>query len=117
MEIGKGRLALDKLQVHQPTRRIVDEHEQRALRTAILKPPVLAAVDLDQLANAVAPGAGLMNALSPLLAIEPQPSLDHPQPQCLTTERDPVNLAQLLGCQSGTKIPIPLSNHCQDGSP
>ena len=43
MEISKGRLALDKLQVHQPTRRIINEHEQRALRTAILKPPVLAA--------------------------------------------------------------------------
>src|SRR5215831_14270857 len=44
VEIRKGRLALDKLQVHQPTRRIINEHEQRALRTAILKPPVLAAV-------------------------------------------------------------------------
>jgi hypothetical protein len=62
--------------VHQPTRRIVDEHEQRALRAAILKPPVLAAVDLHQLANTVAPEAGLMDALSPLLAIEPQPGLD-----------------------------------------
>jgi hypothetical protein len=64
----------------------------RVGRTAILKPPVLAAVDLRQLANAVAPGAGLIDALSPLLAIDPQPSLDHPQPQGLTTERDPMNL-------------------------
>ena len=92
-EIGKGRLALDKLQVHQPTRRVINEHQQRALRTAILKPPVLAAVDLHQLANAVAPGAGLMDPLSPLLAIDPQLGLDHPQPQGLTTERDPMNLA------------------------
>jgi hypothetical protein len=80
VEIGKGRLALDKLQVHQPTRRVINEHEQRALRTAILKPPVLAAVDLHQLADAVAPGARLMDALSPLLAIDPQLGLDHPQP-------------------------------------
>src|SRR5262249_4911883 len=94
MEIGKepapgsnrGRLTLDKLQVHQPTRRVVDEHEQGALRATILKPPVLAAVNLHELANALAPGAGLMDALPPLLAIEPQPILDHPQPQCLTTE-------------------------------
>src|SRR5215472_17014352 len=43
-------------------------------------------VNLHELANALAPGAGLMDALPPLLAIEPQPSLDHPQPQCLTTE-------------------------------
>ena len=46
MEVGKGRLTLDKLEVHQPAGRIVDEHEQRALRPTILKPPVLATVDL-----------------------------------------------------------------------
>jgi hypothetical protein len=57
MKIGKGRLALDKLEVHQPTRRAVGEHEQRRLRSAVLKPSVLAAVDLDQLADTVAPGA------------------------------------------------------------
>src|SRR6516165_10187343 len=54
MEIGKGRLALDKLQVHQPTARVVDKHQQRALRPAILKPPVLATVNLDQLADTIA---------------------------------------------------------------
>ena len=75
MEIGKGRFTLDELEVHQPTGRIVDEYKQRALRTAIFKPPVLAAVDLHQLANALAPGAGPMDRLSPLLAIEPQPGL------------------------------------------
>jgi hypothetical protein len=46
------------------------------LRTAILKLPVLAAVDLHQLANAVAPRARLMDALSPLLAIDPQLGLE-----------------------------------------
>jgi hypothetical protein len=67
------------------------------LRATILEPPVLAAVYLHQFANAVAPGAGLMHALSPVLAIQPQTGFDHPQAQCLTTERDPMNLAQLLG--------------------
>jgi hypothetical protein len=117
MEIGKGRLALDKLQVHQPTGRVVDEHEQGALRTTILKPPMLAAVDLHQLADAVAPGTGLMHALAPLLAIAPQPGFDHPQPQRLTTERDPMNLAQLLGRQCRAEIPVPLANHRQHRSP
>jgi hypothetical protein len=56
------------------------------------KPPVLTALHLHQLANAVAPGAGLMDALSPLLAIDPHLGSDHPQPQCLSTERDPMNL-------------------------
>src|SRR5271169_6746862 len=43
MEIGKGRLALDKLQMHQPAGRGVDKHQQGALRAAVLKPPMLAA--------------------------------------------------------------------------
>jgi len=117
MEIGKGRFTLDKLEVHQPTGRVVDEHEQGALRAAIFKPPVLAAVDLNQLAHAVAPVAGLMDTLSPLLAIEPQPGLDHPKPQRLATERYPMNLAQLLSHQCRAKIPVPLTNHCQHRPP
>ena len=116
MEIDKGRFTRAKLKVHQATGRVVDEHEQRALRATIPKPPVLAAVDLHQLADAVPPGTGLMDALSPLLPIAPQPSLDHPQPQCLTTKRDPMNLAQLLGRQSRAEIPIPLANNRQGRS-
>src|SRR5271166_3180574 len=55
MEIGKGRLALDKLQMQQPARRVVDKHQQSALRPAVFEPPMLAAVDLHQFANALAP--------------------------------------------------------------
>jgi len=47
IEIGKGRLTFDKLEVHQAAGRIVNEHEQRGLRTTILEPPVLAAVNLN----------------------------------------------------------------------
>jgi hypothetical protein len=39
---------------------------------------MLAAVDLHQLADALAPMARLMNPLSPLLAGRPNPGLDHP---------------------------------------
>src|ERR1700730_923571 len=79
VEIGKGRFALDKLQVHQPAGRGIDEHQQRALRPAILAPPMLTAVDLHLLADAIAPAAGLVNVLQTLLAVSPNPSLDHPQ--------------------------------------
>src|SRR5215469_1625893 len=44
VEIAERRLTLDKLQLHQPARRVVDEHQQGALRPAVLEPPVLAAV-------------------------------------------------------------------------
>jgi len=37
MKIRKGRLALDGLEMHQPTRRVIDDHEQCALRAAILE--------------------------------------------------------------------------------
>src|SRR5215469_1894328 len=117
MEIGEGRFTLDKLEVHQTTGRIVDEYKQRALRTAIFKPPVLAAVNLHQLADTIAPVTGLMNALSPLFAIKPQPGFDHPKPQRLTTERNPMNLAQLLGRQRRTEIPVPLADDRQHRFP
>ena len=110
VEIGEGRLALDKLKLHQPAGRVVDEHQQGALRPAVLEPPVLAAVALHQLADALASMAGLVDMLAPLLAVSPNPGRDHPQPQRLTAERDPMPLAQLLGCQSRTEIPILLAN-------
>jgi hypothetical protein len=74
-KIGEGRVAFDKLQMHQPAGRIVDEDKQWA---AVLEPLMLAAVNLHQFADAVAATAWLVDALSPLLAIEPQPGHDHP---------------------------------------
>ena len=96
MEISEGRLALDKLQMHQSAGRVVDKHQQSALWSAVLEPPMLTAVDLHQLANAVAPRPRLVDPFA-LLAIAPQPGFDHPQPQGLPTEHDPMNLPQLLG--------------------
>ena len=78
MEIGESRLALDKLQMHQPAGRVINEHQQGALRSTIFEPPMLAAIDLYQFADTLAPVAGLMNLLPPLLAISPKASLDHP---------------------------------------
>jgi hypothetical protein len=54
--------------VHQPARRIVDKHQQGALRPAILKPRMLAAVDLYQFADALAPRTRLVNPFQALLA-------------------------------------------------
>lgn len=50
----------DKAQQHQPAGSVVDESQQRAGRPAILKPGVLGAVNLHQLANAVAAPARLV---------------------------------------------------------
>jgi hypothetical protein len=37
--------------------------EQGGLRTTVLEPPVLGAIDLNKLTQAIAPSAGLMDAL------------------------------------------------------
>ena len=92
MEIGESRLTLDKLQMHQPAGRVVDKHQQGALRPAVLEPPMLAAVDLHQFANALAPRPRLVDAFA-LLAIAPQPVGDHPLAQRFTTNCDPMILA------------------------
>src|SRR3954451_24562136 len=110
MEIRERRLALDEPQMHQPARRIIDKHQQGALRPAILKPPMLAAIDLNQLADALAPRTGLVNPFQALFAIDPQPIRDHPLAQRLPTKSDPMHLTQLLRRQGRAKIPITLAN-------
>ena len=103
VEISKSRLALDKLQMHQLAGRIVDKHQQGALRPTILEPPVLAAVDLDQFAEALAPRARLMNPLLSLLAIKPQPVGDHPLPQGLAGEPKACSAASFSAARVGPK--------------
>jgi hypothetical protein len=53
-KVGERRLGFDEPQLHQAPSRIVDVDEERAVGTALLKPMVLAAVDLDELAKALA---------------------------------------------------------------
>src|ERR1700731_3449624 len=76
MEKGERRLTLDQLQMHQPAGRVIIVHQQGALRSTIFEPPMLAAIDLHQFADTLAPWAGLMNLLAPLLALRPNASLD-----------------------------------------
>ena len=83
------------------------------MRPAILKPPMLATVDLHQFAGRLAPVAGLMNAASGAACGQPQPSLDHPKAKGLAAENDPVQLAQLLGRQGRAEIPVALANDRQ----
>src|SRR5215217_9412929 len=59
-EIIECRFRRDKPQMHQSACRVVNERQQRALLRTILKPGVFRAVDLHQLAEAVASPARLM---------------------------------------------------------
>lgn len=51
LEVTAGALESHEAQLYQTTCRVVDEHRERAGRTAILEPAMLAAVDLHQLAE------------------------------------------------------------------
>src|ERR1700751_4598532 len=75
------------------------------LRSAVLETPMLAAVDLHQLANALAPRPRLVNA-SALLAITPQPVSDHPLSQGLARERKAMLGGELFSRQSRPKISV-----------
>ena len=58
--VVEGGFGLHEPQLHEPSGGVVDVHEQRAVRSSVLEPVVLAAVDLDQLAQALAAKAGLV---------------------------------------------------------
>ena len=59
-EVGVRALARHEAELHQLAGRIVDEHEQRARLATLLEPAVVAAVDLDQFTEALAPKARLV---------------------------------------------------------
>jgi len=86
--------------VHQAAGGVVDIDEQRALRTAILEPPVLGTVDVHQFAEAIAPSAGLMDALQRVLSPNPKAGVDHPLPQGLDTEIHTMKLGQPVDLSS-----------------
>jgi hypothetical protein len=63
LEVVEGRFCLDELQMHQAAGGVVDIDEQRALRTAVLEPPMLGAVDLHQFTQTITPRPRLVDAL------------------------------------------------------
>jgi len=66
------------------------------LRAAVLKPPVFGAVDLDQLANAIAAMPRLVHRLQPLPAVLLNPVHQHPAPHRLNAEMQAMPLRPLL---------------------
>ena len=77
---GKHGFRRREMQRHQPASCIVNEHQQRTGRRAVLEPPVITAVDLDQLAQTRTPVSRLVKLRRPLFARNPQPGLTHPAP-------------------------------------
>ena len=106
LEVRRCALAWNEAQLHQPARRIVDEHQQRAGLATVLEPAVLAAVDLHQLAETLSPQSRLMEC-SALLTRQPQTLCNHPSPQRLASDPQFMLVQQHLGGQRRSEVPIP----------
>src|SRR6516225_9654519 len=79
-EIIECRFRGDKSQMRQSACRVVDKREQCALLRAALKPRMFRAVDLHQLAKAIAPAAWLMRRGQTMAAVNPQtPAIIQPR--------------------------------------
>jgi hypothetical protein len=115
LEIVESRFRLDELQMHQATGGVVDIDEQRALRTAVLEPPMLGAVDLHQLTQTITPRPRLVDALQAVFSPNPQAGPDHPLPQCLDAKVQAMKLRQLLRRQGRTKIGVALAHNGRYG--
>src|SRR3954465_10646580 len=105
-EVVKGRLGWHEAQVHETARRVVDEHQERALRAAVLEPPMLGAVDLHEFANAVPAVTRLVHGLEPLPSVAPEAVSQHPLPDRLDPEMDAVSLSQLLAGECWTEVGV-----------
>jgi len=80
LEITEGRLGRGEVQGHQPAGGVIDKHQQRAGQRALLKPPMIAAVDLDQLGQARSTIPRLVDPGRTLLARHPQARFSHQAP-------------------------------------
>jgi hypothetical protein len=67
---------------------------------------VLGAVDLNELADAIAAMSGLVDRLETLPAVFPKPFGQHPAPNGFDAQTQPVTLSQLLGRQRRAKIRV-----------
>src|SRR3546814_1261518 len=90
--------------MHQLAGRIIDVNQQRAVRPAILKPPVLRAIELDQLAAAAPAVTRLIGPWAASIAVLPESFLDHPPAPRLVRNGHLVPLGQILDRQGRTDI-------------
>ena len=115
LEVGKARFGGHEAQLHQPAGGVVDEHQQGARWRSLLEPGVITAIDLDELAQAVAAVARLVDLGGALPAWYPQACRHHQRPHSLLAEDDPMAFLQLLGGQGRTKVGVALAND-RDGT-
>ena len=112
-EVVERRLRLGKPQLHETAGGVVDVDQQRAGRTPILEPGVLAAVDLYELAAARATLPGRVAAPSASSARQPDAVLDHPAAQRLDGQLQAVLLGELLVRQGRPEVAVALTDQLE----
>src|SRR5215210_6610029 len=93
LEIVERRLGQHKAQMHEAARRVIEEHQERALRAAVLEPPMLGPIDLHEFADAVTAVTRLVHGLEPLPSVPPEAVGQHPLPGRLDPKMDAVSLS------------------------
>jgi len=109
VEVGSCALAADEPEQHQPAGGVIDKDQQRAFFAALLKPAMLAAVDLDQLTERFPAQTGLMEAPT-LFARKPDPGFGHPAAQRLARNPKTITLGELLGRERRAEVLVLLAN-------
>ena len=95
-EVRECRLRLAEPKLHQGAGCIVHEHQQGTARGALLEPLVVGAVDLDEFAPTRPTAPGLLDRRLSTRPRDPEAVVDHPVPERLDRELQPVQLRQLL---------------------
>lgn len=109
-EVAEGRFGFGEMQVHQLAGCIINEDQQRAGRSTILEPAMIAAIDLDQFAATGTPVAWLIDLGRPLLARYPHAGINHDPSYRFFGQLKAVALDQFFLGQSWTKVAIVPSN-------
>jgi hypothetical protein len=105
-KIRKRRLGAYEQHHHQSARGIVNVDQCRARRSSILKPPMIAAVDLDQFAKASPATPGLLNLWRPKSPRQPQSAGDHQRSHGLNRQVHAMAFSELLSRQCWSKIRV-----------
>src|SRR5438876_834564 len=112
--LGGGRGGeTPEAQLHGAAGGVVDVDQQRAARATILEPGVLAAIELDELAEA---GPALPRRIAPAGALgprDPQAGGTHPAAQRLDGQDEGVLLGELLVGERGPEVGVALADEGQ----
>jgi len=101
------------VQLHQPPGRVVDEDEQGACRSSAFEPSVVAAVDLDELAETGSAVARLVDRSSALAARLPQAGGRHQRAHGLLGQDQVVAFVQLLAGQRRAEVGVAIADHAE----